>query len=107
MVATGELSVMPKPSIKVQPVTFFQRSATARCTAMPPPKLIFRCEKSTSAKPGVFNSPLNKVLTPVIAVNGVFDSSLTKPGMSRGFVISTLMPPNLMKTRQLQVSAKM
>src|SRR3546814_13627287 len=69
-------------STRVTPVTFFQRSATARCTAMPPPSVRRRCEKSIFSKPGVLSRPLNSVLTPVIAVNGTFDNSLTKPGRS-------------------------
>src|SRR3546814_19445480 len=34
MHAAGEVSVRPYASTRVQPVTFFQRSATARCTAI-------------------------------------------------------------------------
>ena len=40
-------------------------------------------------------------------VNFTFDSSLTKPGMSRGFVISTFLPPTRMNTSMFVVSAKM
>ena len=35
-ITTGEASVNPYPSMMVTPVRCFQRSATARCTAMPP-----------------------------------------------------------------------
>jgi len=38
---------------------------------MPPPSVRCRCEKSTCSNPGVFSNPLNKVLTPVIAVKGI------------------------------------
>lgn len=68
-------------------MTFFQRSATARCTAMPPPRVNLTEEKSISSKPGVLSRPLNSVLTPVMAVKRVPLSSLTKPFMSRGLVI--------------------
>ena len=47
------------------------------------------------------------MFTPVITVNVCLASSLTKPGMSRGLVISTLQPPIFMKVRQFPVSAKM
>ena len=42
-----------------------------------------------------------------MAVNGIFASSLTKPGMSRGLVIRWFCAPNFMNTRQFAVSAKM
>jgi len=63
--------------------------------------------KSSSAKPGVFISPLYSVLTPVIAVNRVFFNSLTNPGMSRGLVISRLSPPNRANIKQFTVREKM
>src|SRR5213596_1924824 len=51
--------------MSVQPVSFFQRSATAFCTGMPPPSATFRPEKSIFAKSGWFMSALNSVFTPV------------------------------------------
>ena len=84
-----------------------QRSATARCTAIPPPSVIFRCEKSSEAKPGVCMRALKSVFTPVIAEKRCLPSSATKPGMSRGLGIRTFLAPNFMKVRQFPVSAKM
>src|SRR3546814_7194532 len=78
-------------STRVTPVTFFQRSATARCTAMPPPSVRRRCEKSIFSKPGVLSRPLNSVLTPVIAVNGTFDNSLTKRSEEHTSELQSLM----------------
>ncbi len=106
MDTAGEVSVNPYASTRVVPVTFFQRSATARCTAMPPPRVIFRWLKSTLSKPGVLSRPLKRVLTPVMAENGMPESSFTKAGMSRGLVIKWFSAPNFMKTRQLAVRAK-
>ena len=61
---------------------------------------------ATASNPGAPSSALNSVLTPVIAVNGVLASSATRPAMSRGFVISTFVPPSLRKTSRFAVSAK-
>ena len=87
------------------PVTCFQRSATAFCTAMPPPSASFRWEKSSLAKSGLLSSALKSVLTPVIMVY-LCSSSFTKPGMSRGLVISTFSPPTKVITRQFTVSER-
>ena len=76
-----------------RPVNCRQRSDTAACTAMPPPRAIFSELKSSWSKPGVFSSPLNSVLTPVMKENFTLDSSSTKAFMLRGSVISTFMPP--------------
>ena len=70
MHAPGEVSVRPYASSSGRPVTSFQRSATARCTAMPPPSDSLRVEKSSSANPGVWSSALKSVFTPAIDVNG-------------------------------------
>jgi len=51
----GEASVSPQPWEISQPVVCFQRSATARCTAMPPPTVATKWEKSSSLNPGVFS----------------------------------------------------
>ena len=64
VVATGEVSVSPQPCERMQPVTAFQRSATAPCSAMPPATHDRSFEKSTLSKPGVCRSPLKSVLTP-------------------------------------------
>src|SRR3990167_6952840 len=70
LIATqGDVSVNPYASSKGLPVTVAHFSATARCTAIPPPKLILSALKSNSANLGVFNNMLNNVLTPVITVN--------------------------------------
>src|SRR5258708_4118718 len=74
---------------------------------MPPPSVSLRAEKSSSANPGVFMSPLKRVLTPDIQVKRYLPSSFTKPGMSRGLVMRTLCAPIFMLVRQLPVSAKM
>ena len=74
---------------------------------MPPPSATFSELKSSWSKPGVFSSPLNSVLTPVMNVKRTRDSSLTKPAMSRGFVISTFSPPTRLNTSMFEVSAKM
>ena len=107
MHAAGEVSVRPHACVSVLPVTCFQRSATARCTAMPPPRLTLSALKSTWSKPGVLSSALNSVFTPLKNVNLYFDSSLTKPGKSRGLAISTLCAPSFMNSRQFAVSEKM
>ena len=52
-----------------QPVFSFHSLATAGCTAMPPPMLTRRCEKSILSKLGVFMSAANIVLTPVNRLN--------------------------------------
>ena len=74
---------------------------------MPPPTASFRLEKSSLAKSGWLSSALNSVLTPVMMVYLCLASSLTKPGMSRGLVISTFSPPTTIITRQFTVSEKM
>ncbi len=56
----------PTPASSTLPVTFFQCSATERCTAMPPPSVIRSALKSISEKPGVFSSALNSVFTPLM-----------------------------------------
>ena len=52
-------------------------------------------------------SPLNSVFTPVITVNRTPLRILTKPGMSRGLVISTFSAPKRMYSRPFTASAKM
>ncbi|MNV46496.1 hypothetical protein D3C71_1383300 [compost metagenome] len=89
------------------PVTARQRSATERCTAMPPPMVRRRREKSRRAKSGLFSKALNSVFTPVKAENGTLLISLIRPGMSRGLMMRRLLAPIFMKVRQFAVSAKM
>jgi len=89
------------------PVICFHRSATAFCTAMPPPTALFSSEKSSLAKSGLCISALNSVLTPVMMLNLCFASSFTKPGMSRGLVMRMLQPPTFSISRQFTVSEKM
>ena len=74
---------------------------------MPPPSVIPKVEKSSLANSALFTSALNSVLTPVIAVNLYLAISLTNPGMSRGFGISTFSAPSVMNIRQFAVSEKM
>ena len=80
----------------LHPVTCCQRSATVFCTAAPPPMTAFSEEKSRQSNPVVLRSPLNSVLTPVMMVHGHRPSSFTRPGRSRGFVISTFRLPHFM-----------
>ena len=77
MHAAGEVSVRPQACVSTLPVTAFQRSATARCTAMPPPRLTRRRLKSRLSKPGVCSSALNRVFTPLKNVKRCFASSAT------------------------------
>ena len=44
--SAGDVSVKPQACVSVLPVTRFHSSATDRCTAIPPPKLIFSSLKS-------------------------------------------------------------
>ncbi len=74
---------------------------------MPPPSVTRKVEKSSFANSGLLTSALNSVLTPVITVNLCLAISLTKPGMSRGFGISTFSAPSVMNVRQFAVSEKM
>ena len=51
-----------RPSTRATPVACFQRSATTRCTAMPPALAIFRWRMSTSANSGASSSaPVQRV----------------------------------------------
>ena len=103
-ITPGEVSVRPYDSTIGTPVARFQRSATTRCTAMPPALASFRWRVSTSAKSGASSSARYSVLTPMMAVNGCFFRSRMKAGMSRGLVTSTACAPILRNTR-LEVSA--
>ena len=60
MQAPGEVSVRPQAWVSVLPVTCFQRSATARCTAMPPPRLTLSALKSRRSKPGVLQQRIEQ-----------------------------------------------
>jgi len=42
MQAAGEVSVSPHACVRIRPVTSFHRCATVACTAMPPPREIFK-----------------------------------------------------------------
>ena len=66
MQAAGEVSVNPQACVSTLPVTFFQCSATDRCTAIPPPRVMRSSLKSTSEKPGVCSKALKSVLTPLM-----------------------------------------
>ena len=74
---------------------------------MPPPSVRRSDEKSSLAKSALLSSALKSVLTPVNVVKRCLLISLTKAGMSRGFVISTFSAPSVMNTRQFAVSEKM
>ena len=107
MQAPGEVSVRPYASSSGCPVIVFQRSATARCTAMPPPRLSLRALKSSSANPGVFMSALKSVFTAGKLWNLCFDSSLITAGRSRGFGIRISFPPVRIDSIMPTVNAKM
>ena len=68
MQAAGEVSVRPQACVSTLPVRCFQRSATAPCTAMPPPSVTRSLLKSIRSKPGACSSALNSVLTPLMNV---------------------------------------
>ncbi|MNT37737.1 hypothetical protein D3C72_1738910 [compost metagenome] len=72
---------------------------------MPPPMVSFSPEKSMLWNSPLLTRALNRVLTPVMQVKGYFLISLTKPGMSRGLLMSRLLPPRRMNSRQFTVSA--
>jgi hypothetical protein len=74
---------------------------------MPPPRLIFRLEKSSLANSGLLARALNSVLRQGKTLNLKVDNSLTKPGMSRGFGISRLQAPMRVPIMLQTVSAKM
>ena len=92
--------------MSVLPVTCFQVSATAFCTAIPPPRLTRSRLKSSRSKPGVCSSALKSVFTPLKNVKPCCASSRTKPAKSRGLAISRLQPPVFMKN-SAWLSAKM
>jgi len=73
---------------------------------MPPPLEMRSALKSSLSKSGWCIKALNRVLTPVMVVYLCLASSLTKPGMSRGFTISTFLPPILSIIRQFTVNEK-
>ena len=105
-VATGEVSERPYPSVMPQPVTCFQRSATTRCTAMPPASVRISGLKSSLRKSSLLSSALNSVFSPGKMWIGYFFSSLTKPGMSRGLGIMMLCAPCCTPISAFTVSAK-
>ena len=74
---------------------------------MPPPAERISREKFSFLNSSLFSSPLNSVLTAGKTWNVCFDSSFTKPGMSRGFAISTHLPPMRIDIIAQTVSAKM
>src|SRR5436190_6444397 len=106
MVTQGDVSVKPYASRSGDLVTSIQCSATIRCTAIPPPNVKRNLEKSNFAKFEFLVKALNKVFTPVIAVNAKRFISLIMRGTSRGLVISTFKPPILVKNMQLAVKEK-
>ena len=98
----------PVASISGTPVTSFQRSATACCTAMPPPSVISQRREVELRELRVVEQRVEQRVDAGERREPVACRiSLTKPGMSRGFVISTFSPPSVMNTRQFAVSEKM
>ena len=102
---TGEVSVRPYPSVTVTPVRLFQRSATDDTSAVPPELVPLSAEKSIFLNSGCDISATNRVFSPRKPVNRHFCSSLTKPLMSRGLVISTLWLPVTIMHMQFTVNA--
>ncbi|MNC72109.1 hypothetical protein D3C75_1231200 [compost metagenome] len=88
-----------------QPVRLSQRSAVAVTKAVPPELVTFNAEKSRFLNSGWFINATNKVFRPSNPENFHFFSSLMKPGMSRGLVISTLWLPVTIMHMQLAVKA--
>jgi hypothetical protein len=75
-------------------VAFFQRSATTRCTAMPPALVSFRLRVSTSAKPGASSSARYSVLTPIMrGERGTASGRAGRPACCAGSVTSTVCAP--------------
>ena len=75
------------------PVSSFQRSPTACCKAMPPATKSLLGPKSILAKSAWFINALKSVFRPVNIVKRQLRMTLTKAGMSRGFVIKTSLEP--------------
>lgn len=88
-----------------QPVICCQRSAVALTSAVPPELVSLRLEKSRCLNSGCSISATNNVFSPSNAEKRQFFSSLMKPPMSRGLVISTLWLPVTIMHMQFAVKA--
>ncbi|MMZ68749.1 hypothetical protein D1872_314730 [compost metagenome] len=88
-----------------QPVSSSQRSAVALTSAVPPELVTFSAEKSSWRKPGWSISATNSVFRPSKAEKRHLPSSLMKPEISRGLVISTLWLPVTIMHMQFAVKA--
>ncbi|MDT4861744.1 hypothetical protein FQZ97_963600 [compost metagenome] len=80
-------------------------SAVALTSAVPPELVSLRPEKSRFLNSGWLIRATNRVLRPRKPVKRHLPSSLMKPGMSRGLVISTLRLPLTIMHMQLRVKA--
>ena len=85
---------MPKPSLMSRPVSAFHFAEVLPRMAEPPPPAMRSPLKSTSLIRGCISSPTNKVFTPVITVQRAFDSTPTKPSMSRASGTSQFCAPS-------------
>jgi hypothetical protein len=72
---------------QVTPVTCFQRSATARCTAMPPPSVRLQRGEVDLVESGRVEQAIEQRVDAGDRGERDSSSSLTKPCMSRGLVI--------------------
>ena len=79
----------------------------ARCTAMPPPMVIFMAEKSRLAKSGSSSSALKSVFTPAMPENRSLRRMKITRLVSRGLAIRILRPPSVMNISRFTVSEKM
>ena len=88
-----------------QPVTSFQRSAVASCSAMPPERVSFSAEKSSLRKVSLLHRATNRVFRPTKPVNFHWPRSLSIDGRSRGLVIRMLWLPVSIIAMQWKVKA--
>ena len=80
-----------------EPVCAFQRSATVRCTCVPPPAVSFKRVKRCVQKVALLSMAAKSVLTPTMTEKSHFLTSLASPSMSRGFVMRTLVAAQRVK----------
>ncbi len=108
MHAAGEVSVRPQACVSTLPVTSFQRSATACCTAMPPPRLTRSPLKSRLSKPLRVQQRIEERVDAREEREAVPRQLLARSAAkSRGFGIRMLCAPSLIIVRLFAVSAKM
>ena len=92
-VATGEVSLMPKPSTILEPVSFSNFCITSSGRGAEPEKQYRTLETSCLAMSGKLLSPLKSAGTPGNRVMRCLETALTTEGRSRGFGRSTMQAP--------------